>query len=911
MRRWFFSLFLLAVATMSAHAIAADPQKVASVEGITEYQLDNGLRVLLYPEESRPKVTVCMTVMVGSRHEGYGESGMAHLLEHMVFKGTPTHPLIPKALQEHGAQFNGTTNFDRTNYFETLNATDENLEFAIRLEADRLVNSLVRREDLLSEMTVVRNEFERSENSPSGVLNKRIWATAFEWHNYGKTTIGNRADIERVPIESLQAFYRKYYQPDNTMVVVAGKFSESKALELIQKYFGAIPRPKRQLDKTYTEEPEQDGERLVTVRRVGNVAQVGVAWHITAGPHPDTPLLDVLANLLSDVPSGPLYKALVETNKATSVRTSSQTPHDPGLFMAQAEVPQVDQVEDVKNILIETIEQLGKTGVSDEAVARAKRQLQKENDQEAADTQRFAISLSSWAAMGDWRLYFLYRDAIDKVTSEQVKAVAAKYFKPSNRTVGLYLPTDAPERVRVPSTADVQELVKDYRGREGIAAGEAFDFSPQGIEKRTRRVELVPGAKAALVSKKTRGQEVFVELTLRYGDEQNLKGMTTAAALLPQLMLRGTKKLSEQQFNDELDRLQATLRASGNRGQLSLSLQTKRDSLPEALGLLQQALREPRLGAEPFEIIRQARIAQYERSKSEPQALAMQGLLRSLQPYPADDVRYVPSYEEQIERHKALTLEQVQTLYRDYLGVAQAEISIVGDFDPEPCLAVLTEMLTRWEPKQAYARIEMKVNKPAEGGNQDIDTPDKANAVYAAGLLLPMSDAHPDYAALTLGDFIFGAGALSSRLGDRVRQKEGLSYGVRSSFDASAKDEYASLYLQAICNPQNLAKLETIMLEEFERLVTKGVTAEEVERAKQGLLESRRVALSNDQSVANRLSTYLYEGRTMQHDEQFDKELAALTAQQVNAALKKHFDPKRLIVVTAADRKAATQGQDK
>ncbi|MEX2142011.1 MAG: pitrilysin family protein, partial [Pirellulales bacterium] len=199
---WLVVLVCLFVAPLRqlAAADASAPKKIAGVEGITEYQLDNGLRVLLYPDQSRPKVTVNMTVLVGSRHEGYGETGMAHLLEHMVFKGTPTHPNIPKALQEYGAQWNGTTSEDRTNYFETVNAGDKNLEFAIRMEADRLVNSRVKREDLLSEMTVVRNEFERSENDPSSVLYKRMIAAAFEWHNYGKTTIGNRSDIERVPI---------------------------------------------------------------------------------------------------------------------------------------------------------------------------------------------------------------------------------------------------------------------------------------------------------------------------------------------------------------------------------------------------------------------------------------------------------------------------------------------------------------------------------------------------------------------------------------------------------------------------------------------------------------------------------------------------------------------------------------
>src|SRR5712692_415495 len=272
MRRFFPPVVVL----LFVPVLRADdaPRKIAAVEGVTEYRLANGARVLLFPEMSRPTVTVNMTVLVGSRHEGYGETGMAHLLEHMVFKGTPKHPDVPKALRDHGASFNGTTNVDRTNYFETLPANDENLEFAIRLEADRLVNSHVKREDLISEMTVVRNEFERGENIPQSILMQRIHAAAYEWHNYGKSTIGNRSDIERVPIENLQAFYKKFYQPDNVVLIVAGKFEEAKALALVARHFGAIPRPTRKLDPTYTEEPPQDGERFVTLRRVGDVSAV-------------------------------------------------------------------------------------------------------------------------------------------------------------------------------------------------------------------------------------------------------------------------------------------------------------------------------------------------------------------------------------------------------------------------------------------------------------------------------------------------------------------------------------------------------------------------------------------------------------------------------------------------------------
>ena len=300
-----------------------------------------------------------MTVLVGSRHEGYGEAGMAHLLEHMLFKGTPTHPNIPQALQERGARFNGTTTPDRTNYFETVPASDENLEFCIRLEADRLVHSPIRQEDLDTEFTVVRNEFERSENAPIGVLAKRIAAAAYEWHNYGKSTLGNRSDIERVPVAHLRAFYQKYYQPDNVVLVVAGHFDEAQALGVIQQSFGVIPRPERQLDTTYTEEPPQDGERLVTLRRVGDVGAVGVAYHIPAGPHEDVAPLQVLANILSTPPSGRLHKSLVETKQATQVFVSARGQHDPGLMTMQATVRDPQVLDNVRDTMLDAVEQIG------------------------------------------------------------------------------------------------------------------------------------------------------------------------------------------------------------------------------------------------------------------------------------------------------------------------------------------------------------------------------------------------------------------------------------------------------------------------------------------------------------------------------------------------------------------------
>jgi len=879
---------------LAADPPAAAPKKIARVEGITEYQFENGLRALLFPDASQSKVTVNLTVLVGSRHEGYGETGMAHLLEHMVFKGTPKHANVPKALQEHGAQFNGSTSVDRVNYYETLAASDENLEFAIALEADRMVNSFVRKSDLDSEMTVVRNEFERGENSPRGVLSKRMEAAAYEWHNYGKSTIGNRSDIERVPIQNLQAFYKKYYQPDNVVLIVAGKFDEGRALEMISKHFGPIPRPTRVLDKAWTEEPPQDGERMVTLRRVGDVAAVGVAYHIPAGSHDEHAPLQVLANILSTAPSGRLYKALVETKRAASASAFAGRDHDPGLLAMEAEVTKGNSLEEVRDLLIATAESIGANGVTEEEVNRARQQILKARERTATDTAQMGIALSEWMAQGDWRLYFLHRDRIEKVTPEQVKAVAAKYLVRNNRTVGLFIPSDKPERVEVPPTPDVASMVANYRGRAALVEGEAFEAEPSRIEARVQRLELPEGVKLTLLPKKSRGEEVHLTLTLHYGNEKELKDLEAATGFLSPLMLRGTKKLSYQAFQDELDRLGASLgggggggRRGGRRGgggggggglgSVAFSIQAKRATLPAVLGLLQQVLREPLLPEKEFDIMKRERLASLEQMKTEPAMLAPRALQRELEPYPKSDIRYVPTIEESIERLTAVTHAQVERLYREFLGAQAGELTIVGDFDEKTCLPILKEIFADWKAAKSYERIATPAPLTPHSLKQTLRTPDKANATFNAGLHFPMRDDDPDYPALILANYILGSGTLSSRLGTRVRQKEGLSYGITSSLSASSQDRRASFTITAIVAPQNLPRLQECALEEVTRLWREGVTSDELEQARAGFLQARKVSLSSDAALAGTLNGFRHLGRTMAWEADLLRKLSAVT----------------------------------
>ncbi|MCS6852606.1 MAG: insulinase family protein, partial [Gemmataceae bacterium] len=886
-------LVILAASVLPARGDTAPaaPKKIVTIEGITEYRLDNGLRILLFPDPSASNVTINLTVLVGSRHEGYGETGMAHLLEHMVFKGTPLHPDIPKALRDHGAAFNGTTWVDRTNYFETMPATDENLEFGIRLEADRLVNSFIRREDLVSEMTVVRNEFEAGENNPDYILSQRMMAVAYEWHNYGKSTIGNRSDIERVPIERLQAFYRKYYQPDNAVLIVAGKFDEAKALGYISKYFGVLKKPNRVLETTYTEEPPQDGERTVVLRRVGKVAIVGVMYHIPAGAHEDFAAVQVLNNVLVSEPSGRLYQALVPTKLASSVSGVAYGWHDPGVIEFGIEVEKNRPIEEVRDKALDLLETLGQQKLTEEEVERAKRQILKQRELLMTRSNRVGIELSDWAAKGDWRLFFLHRDRVAQVTPADVARVAGKYLQRTNRTVGLYIPTDQPQRSPIPPTPDVLALVKDYKGTQEIAQGEAFDPTPANIEKRVQRSTLPGGVKVALLPQKTRGEAVSAVLTLHYGNDQSLKGQTSATQFLGPLMLRGTRKHTRQQLQDELDKLGARLEAGGVIGDLTFTLTAKRRTLPAVLRLLGEVLREPSFPADEFDILRREIRDGLEKSLTEPTALAARALQRTLSPYPPDDVRYVPTIQESIDRLNAVTLEQVRKLHAEQLGGQVGELAIVGDFDADEAVKIVASFLDGWHASVPYRRIERPARTDVPGGRQTILTPDKENAFYIAAHMLAMSDRDPDYPALRIASYLFGEGSLSSRLGNRVRQKEGLSYGVRSGFAADSRDKSARFVMYAITNPVNIDKVDKAMLEELEKLIKEGVGERELAEAQKAFLEQEKVQRGNDAALAADLAEGLYDDRTFAFQAELEAKIAALKPADVNEAVRRHLVP--------------------
>ncbi len=866
--------------------------RVASVEGITEYRLENGLRFLLFPDQSKQQVTVNVTYLVGSRHEGYGETGMAHLLEHLVFKGTPKHPDIPAELSERGAFPNGTTWFDRTNYFETFPASDDNLEWALDLEADRMVNSFISAEDLESEMTVVRNEWERGENQPMGVLRKRVMSAAFDWHNYGNSTIGARSDVENVPIERLQAFYRKYYQPDNAILVVAGRFEVDRALELVVEKFGVIPRPDRsganQLFDTYTAEPAQDGERTVTLRRVGDTQLAMAVYHVPPGAHEQYAAVEVLAHILGVEPSGRLYKELVEPGLAASVFASSLQLNQPGVLMVALEVREDGSLEEATEAMFGALSDLAAEPPDESEVERAKTDFLSRIDLAFNNPQRIALDLSEWASMGDWRLFFLHRDRIAQVTAEGVLEVAQTYLRNSNRTVGYFHPTDTtPERAEIPEPPDVPALVAGYTGREAVAEGEAFDPTPANIDRRTRTVELSNGVQVALLPKQTRGESVTFQLSFRHGTEAVLAGRATAGDLAGSMLMRGTRNRSRQEISDELDRLKAQGSVDGGVMIVSASFTTVRENLVPVLRLTAEILREPAFDQKELDLLREERLAGIESQRSEPMALAPMAMGRHFNPWPADHPRYSPTFDEQIERLEAATIDEIRDFWASFHGAEGGTVSVVGDFDPDEVTGALEELFGDWQAPEPYERVADPYRQ-VETVSVDLETPDKTNAMMLAATTFSMRDDDEDWPALVMANYMLGGGFLSSRLATRIRQEEGLSYTVASQVAAPPLDDSAIFVTFAIFAPENADKVVAAFRDEMAKALEDGFTAEELEAARRGYLDSAQNGRAQDRAVASMLNSNLFLGRTMAFEAAQEQAVADLTLDEVNEALRRH-----------------------
>jgi zinc protease len=901
------SATLLAAAMLSSLPAAGVPavplppgvQQVRSVEGITEYRLPNGMQILLAPDASKPTTTVNLVVKVGSKNENSGETGMAHLLEHMMFKGTPTTRNADAEFSRRGIQSNASTSLDRTNYFGTFSANEGTLRWKIGWLADAMIHSFIARKDLDTEMTVVRNEMERGENSPFSILSQRMTAIAYQWHGYGRNTIGARADVENVDIPRLQAFYHLYYQPDNATLVISGRFAPAVALKTIAQTFGRIPAPKRKLPTFYTIDPVQDGDRSVTLRRSGGVPIVAALYHQPAAANPDYAASTLLNLVMADEPSGRLHKALVEKGLAAKIGADDETLHDPGHVMFEAVLEPQQSVDAAREALLSTLEGVADKPVTEEEFERAKTAWLKSWEMGFADAEHLGLDLTEWIAAGDWRLLFLLRDRVSAATRDDVQRVALQTLLRDNRTLGIYVPTPAPHRSPAPQFADLASELKTFKPSAASTEVERFDATPENIEARVKRSQLGNGMRLVLLPKATRGRLVNATLLLRLGDEASLTGRATTARFVAALLDRGTQTLTRAQLQDKFDQLHSQVSIGGAGSEVQVGIISVKEHFDEVLELVADMLQHPALPDDQLEELRRISLTGIEARRMEPGAIVQQQVRRSGQTHPRGHPHYVSSFDEQVEDIRAMQIADLREFHAKFYGTQAASLAVVGDFDAASARAVLQSRLGNWTASQAYHRIP-DAFEPRAPASLSANTPDKANANYYAELDFAMTDTDPDYPALLAANQILG-GSTNARLWKRIRDKEGLSYGVGSRVAVDHEDNAASWTFNASYAPENRDRLLKAVSEEIKRLLKDGASAAEVSEAREGMQKERTLARSQDATLASQLAALETQQRNYMAVKQIEDASNALTVDQVNAALRRVLAPEHLVTGVAGD----------
>ncbi|MEM7589207.1 MAG: insulinase family protein [Myxococcota bacterium] len=731
-------------------------------------------------------------------------------------------------------------------------------------------------------------------------MQEQLFSASYRWHAYGRSTIGNRSDIERVPAHKLRVFYQHHYQPDNAVLMVAGRFQQQAALQLIQEFYGCLPKPKRVLENTYTQEPAQDGHRHVEVLRVGDVAYAAATYHICAGRHNDFPAVWVLGEVLGHEPSGQLYEALVKTDQASEVGCMAYGLAEPGMLFAYVRCCQAQQVRQVQQSLIQHVQERCAQALDETAVQQAKARLLKSMKLGMANSHKLALLLTEPIAQGDWRLLFWIRDALQRVSLKDVREVARKYLVDSNCTSGVFVPqTERPARAHVPQATSPQEVLRDYQGNAQGEQVKAFEPTAANVEQSSQCIEPLDGMQVVCLQKPTRGHLVRGQVIVRFGTESTLQGHETALQLLPHMLLRGTKQLNCEQFQARLDELQSTLTFSGGVGYCSAQIVSDTQHINEVLTLLGQALQQPAWDETEYKLLVKRELDDLQEMQTDPQQQALVRLQQLLHPWPDTSIHHVLSLQQRTQHLKQVACQHLRDLHGQFYGASNMHCAFVGDFDSDSLCKQLQKDFAGFKNSSPFEPIASG-HQPNEAKACLIRTPDKEMAFVAMGLSFSLQDTHQDYAALRLACYVLGEG-MTSRLMTQLREKEGLSYGAGSSLHVASLSQQATLSLYAMCAPQNAAKSQHNMQQVYEHWLKEGITQQELQQACVGLREAYTNLLNKDAYLARTLAKNLLLQRSFSFYSDVLDSMKQLTAQQVNQALHKHLGMARLSCIAAGD----------
>lgn len=870
-------------------AAAADANTatfVRAAAGIQEYKLPNGLKVLLVENHAAPVVSVNIVYHVGSRNEAVGYTGSTHFLEHMLFKGTPTFnkakgTQIASTLQGQGARYNATTWLDRTNYFETL--PSDQLALALHLESDRMRNSFITDADRQSEMTVVRNELERGENNPGRVMWQNLFTQAFKAHPYRVPTIGWNSDVEGVPTERLRKFYEDFYYPNNATLIVVGDIKTNEALAQISKYFGPLKPSAKPIPEVYTNEPTQEGERRFEIHRPGQLGIVNMGFHIPPMENTDSAVFDVMDILMSGGVSSRLYQSMVEKQLAVSVSSWAAQLRDPGLFTVTAELTSGTDHATAEKAMKEVIESFKTTPATAADLERVKKQILSEFTFRKHGTHELASELSEYEASADWRYMVSYPERINAVTAADIQRVANTYFKTQNRTVGYFVP----EKIE-PVEFNVRNLKYPEGSNKPPMAGEETTTA-------VKRYDFGKGGRLILVENPVDDTVAF-QGNLYAGSIFDPAGKAGVAELTAAMLSRGTTSKDKVALENALDAMGSKVSVSANTERATVTGRSLKANLDETLDIMLDMFKNPAFDAEEFTKLKTQSIDLLKKRLENTDAMAEEALFAKL--YPGNHPLHM-STAEKLKQMEKLTLTDIKAFYAKTYDSNSMIFTVAGAVDAATQAGPLVQKLNTLPSQNRKVDFSVAdVSAQKKGSRIETSMPDKANTSIVLGVQTPIKLLSKDYFAAMLANHALGQSSLSSRLGLRVRDELGLTYGIYSYFPEAGT--FSSPWTVSVTtNPKNIAKTIEATQQVIANYIKTGITPAEFAQAKSAMIGSYLVSSTTNDMLARRYTDAAFYDLGDNYLTDRANRIQAVSIGDVNTAIRKYFNPAQLSVSVA------------
>jgi zinc protease len=912
------------VSSLAAAALPANVEHVETFRGVAQYRLrSNDMTIVVVPNHASPVVTFMVVYHVGSRNEGPGNTGSAHLLEHMIFNRSTEnfgrangHKTFQEVLHEAGADFassNMTTWYDRMNGFSTV--PSDKLELAMKIEADRLGRGLVLDSERKTEMSVVRNEFEISENDPLGALFKATIGTAFQAHPYRWSVLGYRSDIEGVTTEKLREHYKTFFWPNNAAAVLVGDFDLEKALTLFDREFGGFKKAPHPIPDVITVEPPQEGERRIVVRRPGSLAYVMVGYMRPGATHPDFHALDVLQAVLSRGANSRLSIEMIEKGFATSAQANLFEFKDPFPFLISAAVAPGRTHAEVEATIKKIVADVARDGITDAELARARRQIEVDFVREIDGPFRYARLLGQSIAVGSWKRALTHADNINAVTAADVKRVAAAYLVPDCATVGWFVPDDAAKRPAVipaaSSNVNAGQPARPATPASALPVTSAAD-TPRTFAERTVRRVLPNGITLDIVENRAAPTFALRGIVIG-GDSAAPPGQRVLPALLAKVLERGSLTRTREQIGALLDDVGATRGYGTTPYDTSINAGGMSRDLELILDVVADELLNPAI--KPEELAKSKRELENDilRADDNTSARAIERLGQLV--FPKSHPYHPFDRAEKLAGLAAITDADIRAFHRRNYSGTGLILAIVGDVDAAQVADIVNRKFgalpsgVRWTPEPAG-----RLSLPERPAREAVTMRGKANMNIVMGEPSGLTRRHPDYEAALIANAVLGQTALASRIGRRVRDTEGLSYSLASRY-AFMEDLDGMWYVTVNVAPQNLVKALASTRDEIERYAREGATDAEVEVQKTFFAGNFRVNLGSNGGIADSLVYAERHGFGPAYLDSYPARIATVTTAMANAALRKYFAPEKLHVIVAGDLDRlpdlATWGQSK